>query len=169
MILRMITFVSFMLFVLTCVAWRMSYPHGDEIYLPVHRGTLVLANFEGRIGLMWYGMQIARETETLIEIRTNGIDGGSMCYWLTAKFLGFGYRSKTGSPPISLYAPNWFFAFVFAILPARELLKFSKHPVASLCKTCGYDLRASKDRCPECGRVIDTLLKLDKQQRLKNP
>ncbi len=49
-------------------------------------------------------------------------------------------------------------AGLFAILPAAELAlgarrlhRRRKRKKLGLCVKCGYDLRASKDRCPECG------------------
>jgi hypothetical protein len=49
----------------------------------------------------------------------------------------------------------WILAVTFAILPAfwlwRRVRNRSKLP--GLCSVCGYDLRATPDRCPECGTV----------------
>ncbi len=53
-------------------------------------------------------------------------------YWVLA-FL-------TGAPPAF-----WGFAFIRRLTRSRQLCRIG------LCPYCGYDLRATPDRCPECG------------------
>jgi hypothetical protein len=52
-------------------------------------------------------------------------------------------------------APYWFIFLIAAIMPtarwAKRLLR--KRPPPGLCPKCRYDLRATPDRCPECGTV----------------
>jgi hypothetical protein len=53
--------------------------------------------------------------------------------------------------------PMWVVAALLAVLPAfwvgGSWLRRRKR-AAGLCRVCGYDLRASRDRCPECGTAI---------------
>ncbi len=73
-------------------------------------------------------------------------------------FLGFGSAVNQAplSPVRAIWFPHWFLALLFAILPGlrlRSILRTRRRHRAGLCPHCGYDLRATPDRCPECGHV----------------
>jgi hypothetical protein len=62
---------------------------------------------------------------------------------------------RTSTQVFRIYcAPGWLFVLLTAVLPmrgaVRTLQRHGRHK-AGLCPRCGYDLRATPDRCPECG------------------
>jgi hypothetical protein len=77
------------------------------------------------------------------------------------KVAGFAWlRSPSGNPwrPWRSFAfPAWFPALAFGVLPTLAVVRRLRrrcHP-AGCCQHCGYDLRATPDRCPECGRAAN--------------
>jgi hypothetical protein len=59
-----------------------------------------------------------------------------------------------GAPTQSVWqleVPYYLIAVVAALLPACWVWRRSRRPRAGCCARCGYDLRATPDRCPECG------------------
>jgi hypothetical protein len=88
-------------------------------------------------------------------------------------FLGFRYHyqidpfgADSKMHDRTLAIPFSVLVTIFAILPAIWLIRFLRRlHQPGHCPHCGYDLRASSDRCPECGISIQQ----DQQATLPAP
>jgi len=76
--------------------------------------------------------------------------------------LGFGYQKySTSAPSFSfgwheLIVPYWFISLTLAAIAIggfRNEVRRRRGMRPGLCAFCGYDLRATPDRCPECGAI----------------
>jgi hypothetical protein len=70
--------------------------------------------------------------------------------------LGFSFGSETKTPPDYHFAfgvPYWFLLSLAAAMPGIRGVRFRRRRACApgVCTTCGYDLRATPGRCPECG------------------
>ncbi|MEZ0263310.1 MAG: hypothetical protein ACAI43_01175 [Phycisphaerae bacterium] len=88
-------------------------------------GKMMHVDFEKRIGPFWFA------TTT-----SPGMDG----------------RTVRG---VYVSTPLWCPAALFAVLPTWWAIRRRRRRLRPerACPGCGYDLRATPDRCPECGRV----------------
>ena len=85
------------------------------------------------------------------------------------EFAGFIIAARHPEDPIRverlIVVPLWAICIPFACLPLRWLItrrQCQRLRQPGRCSKCGYDLRATPDRCPECGTLavpLDTVRK----------
>jgi hypothetical protein len=59
----------------------------------------------------------------------------------------------------NFYMPWWFISIAASIFPLAWIIRHLKrgnHSDDGLCSHCGYDMRATPSRCPECGAIPGT-------------
>jgi hypothetical protein len=83
-----------------------------------------------------------RSTDLLWDVRGHGLH-----------FLGFGYSNSILAPGggFKVVVPYWFVALLFATVFAGSVVVRRRGRPVGTCSSCGYDLRATPNRCPECG------------------
>jgi hypothetical protein len=88
----------------------------------------------------------------LSETRTEGFERAGLGWRHGQKTWNLG----TMSDERVLFLPCWLLVLVFAVLPVswcRSELRRRRRAKLGHCPKCGYDLRATRDRCPECGAI----------------
>jgi len=162
--------VSLVLCVATMVLWVRSYAVADKVSWSWEDRQVAFCPSRGRLHLSWqwayspggfhesvrrhYEENLPREYET--ETNWSGRQ---------VRVAGFHFGTQMGISGAwySAYLPMWFLTAVLAIGPvwrcclwwrgvARKI-ELAEMLLAHRCSKCGYDLRATPDRCPECGTV----------------
>jgi hypothetical protein len=66
-----------------------------------------------------------------------------------------GVRWRFNSAGIDVEMPAWLLMLACALMPSIWMFARRRSPTrhAGLCPACGYDVRATPSRCPECGRL----------------
>ena len=170
------SWVSLALCVATVVMWVRSYAHHDfavyEVNTPqVRYSSLELDSTLGVLGIQTTDYSEYDETVRLYGSRgrwwfnavpIDALDRVSLTHrmvgftgWHT-QTIGYGYEGG-GRDQRRLFVPHWAVAAVLLVLPARRTggwLRSRRRDRRGLCRVCGYDLRASRERCPECGAAI---------------
>ena len=131
------------------------------------RGYIQFASERGQVVLTHVG-EYRGETSMLIGYRVRAITRQDRDhprtrplghYWGGFQFFHLPDRPNSNLGDFRGVAlPHWFLAALCLPLPLyrfgprlRNRLRGRRRAARGLCPACGYDLRATPDRCPECG------------------
>jgi hypothetical protein len=171
--------LSLLLFVAVCVLWVRSYWVADHIQW-THRQmesaqyaeryfTLISDRGTFDVSLMVFLTQRRLVRQELIErYGGNGVAQWSYSglapevvlrrsksrWWPDYDAVDHGSRQARLDRLRALIVPYWRMAVLAAVCPSLWLVRsLRRRSRDGRCPSCGYDLRATPDKCPECGAV----------------
>jgi hypothetical protein len=155
--------VSLVLCVATGILWFATWPGASGII----RGQAWQEQQQGRIDCFLVEHGRLEWWSSLHDLSGSAVPSSTNYSWHREQydhlpapptFVGFAFAQRgyiDGNTQWRFIAfPCWFVMLLLAILPAVRMRSWyvcRRRSVAGRCRTCGYDLCATPDRCPECG------------------
>ena len=163
-VLNLLTAFSLLLCLSTAVLWVRSYWLRDSLQRDTaDQGIAVINGTDVRVGCNW---------GKLVVYYSSGIssdqppqpawhyDSGASAPIRDLHWSGFSWESISRQPlwvSWSLVLPLWVPFTLSAALPGLWVFSRRRNRgllLAGRCRQCGYDLRATPERCPECGQAV---------------
>jgi hypothetical protein len=167
--------MSLLLCVATGILWIRSYWAGDWLRWQdatqrhrIETRTIILRDGGMGIVIEHTYLPVIRAggpvyTRTTIDhsaVGTRGYPGLGLDFPYITDMRAMGFEFAYGHNQFSRYqglgfplAAIFFLGLLPPVLWARMRTKQRRRPQGNFCATCNYDLRATPDRCPECGTV----------------
>jgi hypothetical protein len=176
-LLNLLTALSLVLFVATAALWvRSMWVYDTDQWFAGREGSVVtVAGFEARDGAVRLGAtsitlppNMPTDNHGLGGLFVPGwqsedLSDDQPAQWKENLLPAWTHQAGTfgghGAIPVEawdLLVPYWLPALVWLILPTSSLapaLRRRRRRRRGCCTRCGYDLRGSPDRCPECGTI----------------
>jgi hypothetical protein len=166
-LLNALTVVSLLLFVVTVVLWVRSHWVRDDIFWDIVRRPVTGA-------VTWHSYRYTASGGGFwFESRSDFKPNSSSFSWQRWPMKGYILHRESRNPFwwrmgfsisahdrfLMIVMPFWLPAGLTAVLPAVSVVRFyrdrrwRRRQSVGLCPSCGYDLRATPRRCPECGTI----------------
>jgi hypothetical protein len=159
---------SVTLLLATPVFWARSYWHADSFWFNGHNHARAVISNGGHVKLFFQrvsatapftivadsGHRAQPSSDPRPGVRDSGLE-------TSVYFAGFGYAA--GPTPYGhnrvILVPFWSLLLFFAVTTGASLYVLRRSRIRhrrsrNLCVKCAYDLRATSDRCPECGTPV---------------
>jgi len=154
-LLNVLTALSLLLFAAAAALWVRSYWRNDTFVFATATGEAAIRSSGGQFGLSWMPRRFS--PPDISGWLSSPHDPHRASWSAMWKFeAGSMEAGGKGHRWRAVVFPHWCLTAAAALAPAwRGLASLSKRrrKRSGLCPQCGYDLRATPDRCPECGHM----------------
>ena len=171
-LLNLLTAMSLVLWAAVCVLWVRSYWSRDAIMVTWPSGRAIVESVPGRasfglsLGGDWSGERgvVFRRypfqpeaNRPLIDVYAASPDRYELWEWCSFAYLwASAYPDNDERTWRLLVLPWWALMLILAVFPVAWIRRWRRdrmHRGDDCCASCGYDLRATPGRCPECGTL----------------